>query len=140
MRINIINSGLIGRKIIDWTLDPATRPKTFVEFKQQMAGRLDVVDPQITKFQLVDTPADTIVIRLPEKGMIGQAKDASGNKRAIWGISIRRDSVVPLAVEFGAFDIDCGHLGVGDDNAAGVLASVEFAVHSEAGSGGGGRD
>jgi hypothetical protein len=74
MRINIINSGLIGRKIIDWTLDPATRPKTFVEFKQQMAGRLDVVDPQITKFQLVDTPADTIVIRLPEKGMIGQAK------------------------------------------------------------------
>src|SRR5712671_6851359 len=64
----------------------------------------------------------------------------SGNKRAIWGISIRRYSVVPLAVEFGAFDIDRGHLGVRDDNAAGVLASVEFAAHSEAGFGGGGRD
>src|SRR5712672_4770312 len=64
----------------------------------------------------------------------------SGNKRAIWGISLRRDSVVPLAVEFGAFDIDCSHLGVRDDNAAGVLASVEFAAHGEAGFGGGGRD
>src|SRR5205807_9907681 len=67
-------------------------------------------------------------------------KRSSGNKRALWGISIRRDSVIPLAVELGALDIDCGHLGVGDDNAAGVLASVEFAAHGEAGFGGGGRD
>src|SRR5262245_12350754 len=59
----------------------------------------------------------------------------SGNKRAI-----RRDSVVPLAVEFGAFDIDGSHLGVRDDDAAGVLASVEFAAHGEAGFGCGGRD
>src|SRR6267378_2691466 len=70
----------------------------------------------------------------------GFSKGLSGNKRAISGISLRRDSVVPLAVEFGAFDIDGGHLGVRDDNAAGVLASVEFAAHSEAGFGGGGRD
>src|SRR6202163_1897981 len=68
------------------------------------------------------------------------AKGLSGNNRAICGISLWRDSVVPLAVEFGAFDIDCGHLGVRDDNAAGVLASVEFAAHGEAGFGGGGRD
>src|SRR5439155_5153984 len=67
-------------------------------------------------------------------------KALSGDKRAIWGISLWRDSVVPLAVEFGAFDVDCGHLGVRDDNAAGVLASVEFAAHGEAGFGGGGRD
>ena len=37
------------------------------------------------------------------------------------------------AVEVGAFDVDGGHLGVGDDNAAGVLASIEFAAHREAG-------
>ena len=43
-------------------------------------------------------------------------------------------------MEFGAFDIDCGHLGVRDDHAAGVLGSVEFAAHGEAGFGGGGRD
>ena len=64
----------------------------------------------------------------------------SGNKRALWGIVIRRDSVVPLAVELGALDVDGGHLRVRDDNAAGVLASVEFAAHRETGFGGGGRD
>src|SRR5437867_3227226 len=69
----------------------------------------------------------------PSCGWKEFTKRSSGNKRALWGISIRRDSVIPLAVELGALDIDCGHLGVGDDNAAGVLASVEFAAHGEAG-------
>ena len=41
-------------------------------------------------------------------------------------------------MEFGAFDVDCGHLGVGDDNPAGILAGVEFAAHGEASFGGGG--
>src|SRR5207248_8202979 len=76
----------------------------------------------------------------PWRRCIFQTKALSGDKRAIWGISHRRDSVVPLAVEFGAFDVDCGHLGVRDDNAAGVLASIEFAAHGEAGFGGAGRD
>ena len=75
-----------------------------------------------------------------DKGRADVTKGSSGNKRAIWGISIRRDSVVPLAVELGALDVDGGHLGVRDDNATGVLASVEFAAHGEAGFGGGGRD
>ena len=43
-------------------------------------------------------------------------------------------------MEFGAFDVDGGHLGVGDDDAARVLASLEFAVHREAGFGGGSGD
>src|SRR6516164_6427057 len=38
------------------------------------------------------------------------------------------------------FDVKGRHLGVGDDNAFGVLASVELAAHGEAGFGGGGRD
>src|SRR6266404_9059152 len=47
-----------------------------------------------------------------------------------------RDGVVPFAVELGAFDVDSGHVGIRYDNAAGVLAGVEFAAHSEAGFGG----
>ena len=43
-------------------------------------------------------------------------------------------------MEPGTFDIESGHLGVGDNNAAGVLASVEFAAHSEAGFDGSSRD
>jgi hypothetical protein len=36
-------------------------------------------------------------------------------------------------VEFSVFDIEGGHLGVGNDNAFGVLAGVELAAHGEAG-------
>src|ERR1700751_4602959 len=67
-------------------------------------------------------------------------KGSSGNKRAIWGIVIRGDGVVPLTVELGTFDVDGSHFGVGDNDAAGALASVKFAAHGEAGFGGRGRD
>src|SRR6266446_10053079 len=50
------------------------------------------------------------------------------------------DGVIPLAVELGAFDVDGSHLGVGNDNAVGVLPSVEFTAHGEARFGGGGGD
>ena len=43
-------------------------------------------------------------------------------------------------MEPSTFDVESGHLGVGDNNAAGVLASVEFAAHSEAGFGVSSRD
>jgi hypothetical protein len=46
-------------------------------------------------------------------------------------------ALVPLSVELGVFDVDGGHLGIGDDNAAGVLSRVEFTAHGEAGFGGG---
>jgi hypothetical protein len=38
------------------------------------------------------------------------------------------------------FDIDGGHLGIEDDNTAGVVSGVEFAAQGETGFGGGGRD
>src|SRR5438094_4095942 len=51
-----------------------------------------------------------------------------------------RDCVVPVAMELGTFDVDGGHVCIGYDNAAGILASIEFAAHGEAGFGGAGRD
>jgi hypothetical protein len=39
-------------------------------------------------------------------------------------------------LKLGAFDVDGSYFGVGDDDTARVLASVEFAAHSEAGFGG----
>src|SRR6202045_1214286 len=51
-----------------------------------------------------------------------------------------RDGVISLAVELGTFEVDGGHVCVRYDNAAGVLAGVEFTAHSEAGFGGSGRN
>src|ERR1700730_13771584 len=51
-----------------------------------------------------------------------------------------RDGVVPLAVELGTFEVDGGHVCIRYDNAARVLAGVEFTAHSEAGFGGSGRN
>src|SRR6266404_8360067 len=53
----------------------------------------------------------------------------------VWG-----DGVVPFAVELGTFEGDGGYVCVRYDNAAGVLAGVEFTAHSEAGFGGSGRN
>jgi hypothetical protein len=39
-------------------------------------------------------------------------------------------------MEFGAFDVEGGDLGVGHHNAARVSAGVEFTAHGEAGFGG----
>src|SRR5258708_31771826 len=44
------------------------------------------------------------------------------------------------AVGLGAFEVAGGHGGVGNDNAVGVLPSVEFTAHGEASFGGGGGD
>ena len=43
-------------------------------------------------------------------------------------------------MELGTFDVERGHLRIGHDNAAGVLARVKLAAHSEAGFSSGGRD
>src|ERR1700730_12452503 len=56
------------------------------------------------------------------------------------GMIVWRDGVVPVAMELGTFDVDGGHVCIRYDNAAGILAGVEFAAHGEAGFGCGGRD
>src|SRR5260370_21320347 len=56
------------------------------------------------------------------------------------GIIAWRDGVVRVGVERGLFDVDGGHVCVRYDNAAWVLAGVEFTAHREAGFGGSGRD
>ena len=57
---------------------------------------------------------------LMEQYSVLKGKGPSGNKRAILRTGIRRDGVVPFAMERGTFDVEGGHLAVGHDNAAGV--------------------
>jgi hypothetical protein len=79
-RISVIDHRLLGQKIVEWTLNPATRPRTIEEFQYQLTGALTVVDPtKTTKLNFIDTPMDTILIRLPPKEILQQAKDTYSN-------------------------------------------------------------
>jgi hypothetical protein len=43
-----------------------------------------------------------------------------------FGIAAASVGLVMFLVPLGVFDVDGGHLGIGDDNAAGVLSRVEL--------------
>jgi hypothetical protein len=73
-RMMIVDAAQVGRKIVEWTLDERTRPKSFAEFKEQLEGGLKIVDKNATDFKLVPTPPDTIVIRLPPRELIEKAR------------------------------------------------------------------
>jgi hypothetical protein len=72
-RMIIDDAALVGRKIVEWTLDKSTRPKSFPEFKEQLEGGLRIVDPKVTGCELVETPDHKIVIRLPPAHLIKEA-------------------------------------------------------------------
>src|SRR5438045_6634171 len=75
-RITVTDYELLGRKIVEWTLNPGTRPRTIAEFGEQLKGALTVKDPtRTTKLNFIDTPYDTILIRLPPKDILEQARD-----------------------------------------------------------------
>jgi hypothetical protein len=79
-RIRVINHRLLGEKIVEWTLNPATRPRTIQEFQDQLTYALQVIDPtKTTKLNFIDTPMDTILIRLPPKEILQEAKDTYSN-------------------------------------------------------------
>jgi hypothetical protein len=78
-RTSMIDSAAMGRKILEWTLDRATRPTAMDGpggFKDQLKDILEIKDPStVTKFQIIDTPTDTVVIKLPPADIIVQARD-----------------------------------------------------------------
>jgi hypothetical protein len=73
MRAEVTDPVMMGRKIVEWTLQPETRPTTFDEFKDQVRGVLEI-GAHITGFKLVETPAETLVIRLPSEAPLVAAK------------------------------------------------------------------
>ena len=74
-RISVTDYRLLGQKIVDWTLYPGNRPRTIAEFEDQLKGALTVVDKtKTTKLNFIDTPMDTILIRLPPREILQQAQ------------------------------------------------------------------
>jgi hypothetical protein len=74
-RMIILDAAQVGRKIVEWTLYPNSRPKKgdFQGFKEQLEGGLRIVDDKVTDFELVETQSNTIKIRLPPEDLIRKA-------------------------------------------------------------------
>ena len=81
-RISVTDYASLGKKIVEWTLNPETRPRTIDEFEYQLVGALKVVDKtKTTKVNFIDTPLDTILIRLPPREILQEAKDTYSNPK-----------------------------------------------------------
>jgi hypothetical protein len=75
-RMAVKDHALLGRKVAEWAKDPASRPKTVTEFRQQL---LDVdpgatIPDRITGVLFVQPTWDTLVVRLPTKELIEESE------------------------------------------------------------------
>ncbi|HWB47978.1 MAG TPA: hypothetical protein VG651_02625 [Stellaceae bacterium] len=75
-RVDIIDHALLGRRMVDWTLNRRPRPTTMDALVADVAGALAVRDrTKTTTFGgFIDTPIETLLFRLPPASMIQQAE------------------------------------------------------------------
>jgi hypothetical protein len=75
-RINVLQHGELGKRMIEWALDPESRPKTLEEFKAQTNGIIEQpFPPWVKALQFVQSNLDTLLIRLPAPEMVQQSLD-----------------------------------------------------------------
>lgn len=79
-RINVLQHRELGKKMIQWALEPDTRPKTLDEFKAQTAGIIEQPFPDWVKaLQFVQNNMDTLLIRLPAPEMVQESMDRTAS-------------------------------------------------------------
>ena len=72
-RVEIKDYKKFGRKIVEWSLHPATKPKDLAEFKHQTAGYVEVPD-RITTLEFYDNnDLSELVIKLPNQAMVEES-------------------------------------------------------------------
>ncbi len=87
--------------MIEWVFDPASRPTTVEQLKEQLGGAV-TVDDSLNAVMFVETPLDVAVFRLPPKEMVQASVD-----RASSGTFEPGDYPLP---DF--YQVDAGDLGL----------------------------
>lgn len=59
----------IGKKMIEWTLKPNTRPQTIEDLEKQFRN-LAKLSPELKDVMFIDTPPSIALFRLPPKNMV----------------------------------------------------------------------
>ena len=71
-RIEVADYIEMGRLVAQWAADPATRPETVGELKEQLDG-IAVVPDRIKTVEIVQSTLDHLILRLPVKEMIEES-------------------------------------------------------------------
>lgn len=73
-RIEISDYELMGRKVLEWTQDPSTRPTCVDDLKTQLRN-IALVPERITSIEFVQSSLDHLVLRLPPAEMAKEGED-----------------------------------------------------------------
>src|SRR5258708_941743 len=87
------------------------------------AANRDLQDPDFCELSFYQSPDQLLHMFGPRI-----AKAPSGINRSVWAVA-RPDRVVPLAVKFGAENVQRGHFLFQHDDALGIEIGIEFATH-----------
>lgn len=75
-RINILDRQLFGRKVMEWSADPTSVPKTLAEAEVQLEGILEFPLPSyITKLNFIPTTKEVWTIKLPPEDMLQDTRN-----------------------------------------------------------------
>ena len=67
--LKILNFPETGKKVVKWAQDPSTRPRDLAEFKEQLAGLVDVPD-RVKEIQIMQGYDHVFFLRLPPKNQV----------------------------------------------------------------------
>ena len=79
-RIKVYDHKLYGEKVVQWTLDPATRPRTLAEFKEAVAGILELPDRITEDPQYIGWSLSNLIVRLPAPELVQESIDTLKNE------------------------------------------------------------
>ena len=77
-RIEVLDHKAFGEMVVNWSLDPTSRPGTLDELKTQCEGVLQIPD-RITKLSYVDVDLQTFLVRVPNAEMVQESVDRFTN-------------------------------------------------------------
>ena len=73
-RIEISDYELMGRKILEWTMDPSTRPTCVDDLRTQLRN-IALIPDRIKSVEFVQSSLDHLVLRLPPAEMAKEGED-----------------------------------------------------------------
>lgn len=70
-RIDVVDYIEMGRIVTEWAIDPASRPETVKDLREQLDG-IAAIPARIRSFEIVQGTLDHLVIPLPVKEIIDE--------------------------------------------------------------------